>query len=252
MIPQKNKEHNKEMKISEKIMMDIKGLEENGPINIVICGDSVSHGAFNGYMDYEKVYWNVLKKKMYAFRDFVPINMINVSIGGTVAKSALGRFDRQVLIHQPDLVIICFGLNDVNGSLESYIASLRAMFEKCNAAGVDAIFMTPNMLNTRVADDAPKEYYNYAIKTADMQNNGKMDQFMTEAVALAKSMNITVCDCYSKWKELSKTQDVTMLLCNRINHPTEEMHLLFADSLYKVILGDTEGEKSNESTMYKE
>ena len=77
-------------------------------------------------------------------------------------------------------------------------------------------------------------------------------EFMTEAVALAKSMNITVCDCYPKWKELSKTQDVTMLLCNRINHPTEEMHLLFADSLYKVILGDTEGEKSNESTMYKE
>ena len=39
------------MKIREKILMDREGLEKHGPINIVIFGDSVSHGAFNGYMD---------------------------------------------------------------------------------------------------------------------------------------------------------------------------------------------------------
>ena len=240
------------MKIKEKILLDKEGLVQYGAINIVIFGDSVSHGAINGYQDYENVYWNRLKKKINKFRDYIPVNMINASIGGTTAKQSLKRLDSQVLKHEPDLVIVCFGLNDANGALEDYSGALRQIFARCKESGAEVIFMTPNMLNTRVADDAPKEYYNYAIKTADMQNNGKMDQFMTEAVALAKSMNITVCDCYSKWKELSKTQDVTMLLCNRINHPTEEMHLLFADSLYKVILGDTEGEKSNESTMYKE
>ena len=43
------------MLVKDKILLDIQGLQENGPINIVIFGDSVSHGAVNGYIDYENV-----------------------------------------------------------------------------------------------------------------------------------------------------------------------------------------------------
>lgn len=49
------------MKVSEKILLDRAGLEQYGPINIVVFGDSVSHGAVNGYIDYENVYWNLLR-----------------------------------------------------------------------------------------------------------------------------------------------------------------------------------------------
>ncbi|MBQ3489007.1 MAG: hypothetical protein IJA86_00265 [Clostridia bacterium] len=63
-----------------------------------------------------------------------------------------------------------------------------------------------------------------------------MDRYISEAARLASEMGVTVCDCYSKWKELTKTQDTTKLLANRINHPNAEMHRLFADSLYEVIM----------------
>lgn len=240
------------MNIKEKIMLDKDGLYEYGPINIVIFGDSVSHGAVNGYIDYESVYWNRLKKKMNLFRDYIPVNMINASIGGTTARGSLARLERQVLIHEPDLVIISFGLNDVNGSLEEYIASLEEIFSKCLFAGVDVIFMTPNMLNTRVADDTPEKYRNYAIKTAAMQNNGRMDEYMAAAVETAKKMGVAVCDCYSRWKEISDKQDVTMLLANRINHPIPEMHQLFADALYEMIMGDGQNIAEDQSTMFDE
>lgn len=240
------------MNIREKIMLDRQGLNEFGPINIVIFGDSVSHGAVNGYIDYENVYWNLLKRKLNSFRDYVPVNMINVSIGGTTSKESLPRFERQALVHEPDLVIICFGLNDVNGSLENYLNSLESMFKKCIDNNVDVIFMTPNMLNTYVADDTSENLRNYAAKTADFQNNGKMDEFMSSAVALADKMGVKVCDCYSKWKELSKTEDTTLLLANRINHPISEMHKLFADSLYEIIMSDIESDNKEESTMYQE
>ena len=240
------------MNIKEKIMLDKDGLYEYGPINIVIFGDSVSHGSVNGYIDYESVYWNRLKKKMNLFRDYIPVNMINASIGGTTARRSLARLERQVLIHEPDLVIISFGLNDVNGSLEEYIASLEEIFSKCLFAGVDVIFMTPNMLNTRVADDTPEEYRNYAIKTAAMQNNGRMDEYMAAAVETAKKMGVAVCDCYSRWKEISDKQDVTMLLANRINHPIPEMHQLFADALYEMIIGDGQNIAEDQSTMFDE
>ena len=70
------------MHVKEKILLDRKGLTEHGPINVVIFGDSVSHGAVVGYIDYENVYWNQLKRKLNAFRDYMPVNMINASIGG--------------------------------------------------------------------------------------------------------------------------------------------------------------------------
>lgn len=195
------------MKVKEKILLDAYGLLEYGPINIVILGDSVSHGSFNGYNDYENVYWNVLKKKLNQFRDYMPVNMINASIGGTTAKLALERLDKQVFCHHPDLVIVCFGLNDVNGTLDEYIESMREIFDHCLATNTDAILLTPNMLNTYVADDTPAEHWEYAFKTAEMQNSGRMDEFISSAIQLAESMHIPVCDCYSKWKKLAETED---------------------------------------------
>lgn len=240
------------MKIQEKLQLDKLSLLENGPINIVILGDSVSHAAFADYHDYDAVYWSVLQKKLRAVRDYVPINMICAAVGGTTAKDALLRLSRDVLCHHPDLVIVCFGLNDVNGSIEEYLDSLREIFSRCKAEGFETIFLSPNMLNTSVdAANTPPVYLEYAYKTAEMQNGGRMDTYIYNAMDLAKKMGITVCDCYSEWKKLSEKQDVTYLLANRINHPTEEMHLLFAEKLFEIIMGDGGETKENDDTMFK-
>ena len=224
------------MKITEKLSLDINGLIEHGAINIVIFGDSVSHGSFNGYHDYDAVYHNLLRRKLNKLRDTIPVNMINSAIGGTTAKASLKRLERDVFSHHPDLVIVCFGLNDVNGTKEEYLSSLEEIFAKCKEAS-DVIFLTPNMLNTYVADGTPAQFFDYAHKTADMQNSGRMDDYIYSAKDLALLMGVPVCDCYSIWKEKAKTEDTTMLLCNRINHPNEEMHKLFADELFKTIMG---------------
>ena len=242
------------MKIKEKIHLDYAGLIEHGPINIVAFGDSVTHGAVEiGVQEYETAYWNRLRKKILAVRDYVPVNVITAGIGGITATASLARMQAQVLDHHPDLVIVCFGLNDVNGELETYVSALREIFSRCQAAGVETIFMTPNMLNTYVAEDAPKEFFEYAGKTAEMQNSGRMDRYMDAARAVAKEMGVTVCDCYAEWKKLSETQDITMLLGNRINHPTREMHELFAQMLFDTIFPENSTATApSESTMYSE
>ena len=117
------------MNVYKKLMMDREGLTENGPINIVIFGDSVSHGAFNDYFDFEAVYWNRLRQRLNAYRCYIPVNMICTAIGGTTAKKSLPRLESQVLVHRPDLVIVSFGLNDVNGELDVYLDALREIFE---------------------------------------------------------------------------------------------------------------------------
>lgn len=224
------------MKISEKIKLDYNGLIEHGPITIVAFGDSVTHGAVaDGEINYETVYWNRLRKKILEVSDYVPVNVINAGIGGIDAAGSLGRIDSQVLSHKPDLITVCFGLNDVNGELQTYLDSLETIFGRCLESGAQVIFMTPNMLNTYVAEDTPKQWFEYAAKTAEMQNSGRMDKYIESAVRLAASMGVTVCDCYSRWKKLSETEDTTLLLANRINHPTKEMHELFAQSLFDAI-----------------
>lgn len=240
------------MQIKDKINMERAELEKEGPITIVAFGDSVTHGALGkGEINYETVYWNRLKKKISEVRNYVPVNIINAGIGGVSARTSVERMDKQVLSHNPDLVIICFGLNDVNGPLEVYLSSLKTIFQKCLEQGCDVIFMTPNMLNTYVAEETDPEYLEYAKVTAEFQNGGKMDLFMESAVSLAEEMGVTVCDCYSKWKELSRTQDTTKLLVNRINHPTKEMHELFANMLFEIIFKDTDAVlENNTSTMY--
>ena len=241
------------MKVKEKLGLDKQGLTEHGPITIVIFGDSVSHGAVNGYFDYESVYWNRLKKKLHQTRDYMPINMINSAIGGATAAKSLPLLRDRVLKHEPDLVIVCFGLNDVNRELVEYISALDGIFKGCLEAGLDVIFMTPNMLNTTVAEDTPEKHFEYAHKTAAMQNEGKMDLYVAAAKDLALSHGITVCDCYAEWKKLAETTDITQLLANRINHPVPEMHELFAQMLFDTILsGEGQSPSRTEDAMFEE
>ena len=203
-------------------------------------GDSVTHGAVAaGEINYETVYWNRLRRKLNEACPNIPVNVIDAGINGTTAARSVKRLERQVLCHNPDLVIVCFGLNDVNGELETYLGALRTIFTQCRESGAEVIFMTPNMLNTHVAEGTEERYAAYAVKTAEMQNGGRMDLYMNSAVALARELGITVCDCYAKWKELSRTQDTTLLLANYINHPTKEMHALFADMLFETIMAES-------------
>lgn len=227
------------MTVREKLQMDYEGLIAHGPITVVAFGDSVTHGAVaEGEIHYETVYWNRFRQKLNAVRNYVPVNVINAGIGGITAEASLGRMDSQVLKHEPDLLIVCFGLNDVNGELDTYLSSLKTIFEKARDHGIETVFMTPNMLNTYVAEDTPKPHWDYAHVTAEMQNSGRMDRYITAAVELAQQMGIPVCDCYSEWKRLSETQDTTLLLANRINHPTREMHELFAQKLFDTVMGE--------------
>jgi len=240
------------MKVSEKINLSKLELMEHGPINIVAFGDSITHGALGtGEVEFETAYWNRLGKMLHQVRNYMPINMINAGIGGATAKDSLTRMESQVFAHNPDLIIICFGLNDVNLELDDYLEPLKIMFNKCLEKQIDTIFMTPNMLNTYVAADTSRTYWEYAHKTAEMQNNGRMDTYIYTAKKLAESLGITVCDCYSCWKELAKTKDTTMMLANRINHPTAEMHALFAEELFKCILAEKPRTVADQSsTMY--
>ena len=241
------------MTVREKLNLDMKGLIAHGPVTIVAFGDSVTHGALAlGEINYGTVYHRRLAEKLSAVRSYVPVNVINAGIGGITAKDSLERMEGQVLSHHPDLVIVAFGLNDVNGPLDEYLTSLGEIFDRCLEKGIETVFMTPNMFNTYVAEDTADIHKEYAAVTASYQNGGRMDTYMEAACALAKEKGVKVADCYAKWKALqSEGEDITMLLANRINHPKAEMHELFAQTLFEVIMEDAAASAGDENTTYR-
>lgn len=227
------------MKIKERMLQHDEGLQTLGPVNIVFLGDSVTHGCFeDGVFDYDAVYHARVGRMLRQGNPFMPVNVINAGIGGTTAKFALTRLERDVLCHRPELVVVCFGLNDVGGEMAEYTQSLSGIFSALNAQGIDAIFMTPNMLNTRVDEaNTTPALLDFARLTCSWQTSGRMDAFMDAARACARAHDISVCDCYALWKAMAEEgQDTTQLLVNRINHPTREMHSLFATELYRLMM----------------
>lgn len=215
---------------------------------IIAFGDSVTQGCFaltadeeHSVTDYDAVYHQVLRRQLNFLLPQWPINVLNAGVGGDNVHRGLERLQTAVLQHKPDVVIVCFGLNDVPGGepqLDGYRQGLTEILIRIQQAGAIPVFMTPNMLNTRVIDnEIPDRYLGFAEVTAKMQNSGVMDTYMEAAREVCRQHKVVLCDCYAKWKKMEAAGvDTTMLLCNRINHPNKEMHRLFADSLTDCLL----------------
>ena len=60
--------------------------------------------------------------------------------------------------------------------------------------------------------------------------------YLENAKDICREENIRICDCYQIWNTLKKNEvNTTRLLSNRINHPVEKMHWLFAFKLAEII-----------------
>lgn len=238
------------MNILKKLAEKQKNFYTDAAITIVAFGDSVTQGCFECYVDRnDGIHTEFDTKESYS-RKFVQIlqtlyprcqiNLINSGISGDSTKKACERIDYDVLRYQPDLVICCFGLNDVTKGipeLEGYGARLAEIFQKIKATGAECIFMTPNMINSyssrRLKDEVA---INLAERLAKLQNEGVMDAYMAKAKEVAAANDVVICDCYAKWKRMAENGvDTTELLANLLNHPTRDLHWLFAHSLVETV-----------------
>lgn len=238
------------MKIIEKIIAKAENNADLRSPVIAFLGDSVTQGCFEivpknggGFGDVQdrgNVYHAQLSKMLSVLYPSVPVNMINAGVAGYNAPHGLERLERDVLVHKPDLTVVCFGLNDCgkgDEGIEIYISSLREIFKKLRDAGSEIIFMTPNMMATNSSPYLDEAFVELTGKMVKWQTSGTLDRYMDAARALCKEENVVVCDCYAKWKKLYENGvDITELLANRINHPVREMHGLFAVSLLETIM----------------
>ena len=240
------------MKIIEKIQEKQKDLYARKPITFAFLGDSVTQGCFDCYetspstIETEFVaewgYSEVFKKMLHKLYPSVPLAVINAGISGGGTSGGLKRLERDVLSYSPDLVVVCFGLNDCGngkGGVKDYSANLNAIFAKIKESGAECVFMTPNTMNENISPKlTSKHMRNLAKDFAERMKKGVLDDYVAAAKRVAAENQVPVCDCYALWKTMSANGvNVTELLANKLNHPDKDMHFLFAYELLKTMMG---------------
>ena len=219
---------------------------------IAFLGDSVTQGCFEVYFkegqlktifDSCQGYPERVKRIFSMLYPEAPISVINAAVNGSSAPAGYERLKRDVLAFKPDLLVVCFGLNDSNAEMEgldTYKEALRNIFKLASQENIETIFMTPNMMNTdssRISPGDPLEPL--AALFAKRQKGGLFDAYMDAAREVCKEENVTLCDCYAIWKKMYECGvDTTKLLSNGLNHPIREMHEMFAWQLVHTILNN--------------
>ena len=237
------------MKIIEKIAKRAQDATNPRP-TIAFLGDSVTEGCFelipknsegfNNVYDGESVYHKKVAEIFKVLFPTVLLDIVNAGAAGTGAAYGLERLERDVLSKNPDLTVVCFGLNDCGkeeAGLSEYVESLRGIFRRLKEAGSEVVFMTPCMLAAKVSETIHPSFIELAEKLAARQERGVLDRYMDAAKALCEEENVPVCDTYAKWKRMAELGvDTTELLSNKLNHPIREMHNLFAYSLVETMM----------------
>lgn len=222
-------------------------------LTVAFLGDSVTQGCFEVYKNEEgrivpvfeplSGYPHLLHQKLATAYPSIPFHIVNAGISGDRAPSGAKRLERDILSHCPDLTVVCYGLNDCadnEQSIEKYIAALREILCRLRESGSEVVFMTPNMMNTEVSPlISDPDIRAVAQCKCALQTEGYFTRHINAARALCSELSVPVCDCYALWQQMErKGKDVTALLCNAINHPSREMHALFADALFELLVED--------------
>lgn len=154
--------------------------------------------------------------------ELTSVSTINAGIAGDHLLSMIARADRDVVRYQPDLVLINGVLNwGLNlGTTAQYKEYLRGLVRKLQQeTEADIVLVTPN-------GDLPNP--------PPPQGEGTPDR--VEAVRqVAWEEGVCLADTYAVWeraRELGCPWEE--LLCNGVNHPSAEGHLVYAITLMKL------------------
>ncbi len=223
------------------------------PVTMAFLGDSVTQGCFEIYETggggLDTVYDpenNYAHKTASILRQLCPgtqLNVVSAGISGDSAPGGASRLDRDVLPFHPDLTVVCYGLNDSGGGREGitrYTDALRDIFTRLQASGSEVIFMTPNTMNYNTSCHLHSELFRgLAVHFAKTMTDGILDAYVDAAKKTAADCGVPVVDCYAKWKAMEQAGvNTTELLSNKLNHPTRDMHWLFAWMLVQSIIGE--------------
>jgi len=194
---------------------------ENRAINIVCHGHSVPAGYFaTPRVDSLNAYPHLLRLGLAERFPYAVINVIVTAIGGESSDAGAERFERTVLTHRPDVVLLDYGLNDRRLGLDAARSAWECMVIAAKEAHAAVLLLTPTPDMTQ-RDDAEADERRPLRDHAEQIRQLAMEH----QVGLVDSQ--LAADAYCQ-----HTGELTDLL-SWSNHPNRSGHVLVASALLR-------------------
>ncbi len=176
------------------------------------------------------------------------VKIINAGVGGHNTVHAKARFGKDVRAHDPDVVVIQFGINDAavdvwkdppatesRVALADYEANLRHFVDTLKQDGAAVILMTPNPLrwNPKMREMYGKAPYDPADEDGF---NLFLKSYAEKVRELSKEKMLPLVDVYRLFEEhgAKEGQSVDELLLDGV-HPNEAGQGMVADGLLPLV-----------------
>jgi acyl-CoA thioesterase I len=190
----------------------------NRTINIVCHGHSVPAGYFKTpRVDIFNAYPHLIHRALNQRYPNAVINVIVTAIGGEAAESGAARFERDVLGHQPDVVLIDYALNDRGLGLARARAAWAKMIEQAQARGVKVFLVTPTGYLGANFDDPKSDVAQHAEQIR----------------GLARQYHCGLVDAWGEFGKYVRAGGKLEDLMSQCNHPNREGHALVAAAALK-------------------
>lgn len=218
---------------------------DEATVLIVAFGDSVSQGYTRaGTLEAATVYHQQLKEQLERHYPRCTFSVINAGAAGQTATDSLARLERDVIRHQPDLVILGFGLNDAviaDDTLEFKQSLGNIIWRVQTETEADLVLLSPNFMVTADNPHIDPTERHYLAAFLEVYHKGSLYRVAQSIRDLARDLELPLADVYAWWQVLeAEGRDTNSLLANGLNHPGIEGHRLCAELIFRLI---TEADK---------
>jgi lysophospholipase L1-like esterase len=180
-------------------------------VRIVALGDSTTATARDWAPEIHEVYADCLPGALKPHG--IEAVVINAGIGDTTTREAVGRLDRDVRRHHPDLVVVQFGINDSwidvdqgktrpRLSRAEYRSNLTTIVRRLKQDGTRVLLMTPNPMRWRdpyyikAFADHPALLNIHEVRGIDRL----LDMYATDVRDVAKSESVPLVDVFATFE----------------------------------------------------
>ncbi|WP_442508674.1 SGNH/GDSL hydrolase family protein [Novipirellula sp. SH528] len=194
---------------------------KNRLIRFVFHGHSVPAGygragEVHRYDSYSMLFHRALCDKY----NYATIDIAITAIGGENATRGEARFDADVLSLKPDVVFIDYSLNDRAVGLDKAAAAWRSMIEKCQAANVPVVLLTPT-------PDSHEDL---------LDDSTPLGQHANQVRELAKEYRVPLVDSYAAFGEIVRQGNKIHSYLSQPNHPNKAGNRIVAELIGRLFL----------------
>ncbi|GAC1593297.1 MAG: SGNH/GDSL hydrolase family protein [Chitinophagaceae bacterium] len=191
---------------------------KNRTINLVFHG----HSVVAGYQDKHEVhtfesYPYLLLRKLKEKYPYAVINVIVTAIGGENSLQGQKRFEKDVLIHKPDVIFIDYALNDMYIGLEKAKEAWEKMIEEALKNNIKIILVTPS----------PDQRIDI------LASGNKLELHAEQIRRLASKYHIGLSDPFTQFQKILREGGNIKNYMSHVNHPNKAGHEIIAEELMK-------------------